>query len=100
MRSQNYGPAHPINHRTGELEAYITGSPHLLEVTPYGASLTMPGTEPTGELKRKVRVAQAGDPGSATNGLTPPRPVIGVNEKDLLFVLTSMQSFIERAVSF
>jgi hypothetical protein len=99
IRAQaGYGPAHPINRRTGELEEYITKSPHRIETTPIGASLVMPGEPAGGELGKKVITAQEGWPASGRSGATPPRPVIGVNEKDLLFVLTSLSTYVEKAM--
>lgn len=93
-QSQGYGPAHPINHRTGELERYITDSPNALTITPVGASLDLPGKPATGELQRKVRVAQQGDPGGSGQGATPPRPVMGVSEKDIIFVQSALSIYL------
>lgn len=85
-----YPPQHPINKRTGELEAYITRSQSDLNVHTLGATLKTPGRLPTGELKKKVERAQFGDP--LTN--TVRRPVMGVNERDLLAVLTDLSLYI------
>ena len=84
-----YGAAHPINKREGELEEYITESPNNLTVTPWGAQLTLPGTPPQGELLDKVKRAQQGD------DRTVPRPVLGMNEADLAFVLVALAQHIE-----
>lgn len=86
-----YGASHPINRRTGELEEYITGSPVRQLVAPWGAALTMPGNPPAGDLKEKVSIAQIG--GGEYN--TIPRPVLGMNHNDLLFVLTGLAFHIE-----
>lgn len=87
-----YGAAHPINVRTGEMEDYITNSPHNLQVEPWGASLTLPGKPPTGEMKDKVERAQFGD------NAAPPRPVLGMNERDLAFVLLGLGGWIKKSV--
>lgn len=87
---QGYGAAHPINHRTGKLEQYITGAPNRITIHSLGATLTMPGRAPNGELKTKVETAQMGKPYPQTV----PRPVMGMNERDLLAVLVDMSRFI------
>jgi hypothetical protein len=88
--NSGYGAAHPINKRTGELEDYIVNAPHNLSAAPWGASLTLPGTTPTGELFDKVETAQHG------RDRTVPRPVLGMNERDLVFVLTALAQYIEK----
>jgi hypothetical protein len=75
---------HPINVRTGELEQYVTGDPGFVAPDPFGATLTWPGDPQGAELEHKVQVAQVGE------DRTIPRPVIGVNERDLMFVLASL----------
>jgi len=88
--SQGFPGPHPINVRTGSLEDYITNDPGLVSANALGATLTWPGTDAQGELLNKVSVAQMG--GHAPNAMqpTPARPVIGVNEEDLLFVLAGL----------
>lgn len=87
IRAQmGYGPAHPINVRTGELERYITGSPNRITVAPWGAALNFPGNPPAGELHDKLLIAQIG--GGERN--TVPRPVLGLSETDLAWVLTAL----------
>jgi hypothetical protein len=93
--SQGYGPDHPINVRTHELENYIVGSPSEITVTPVGATLTLPGKEPAGRLQKKVRTAQAG----TDIPLTPPRPVLGMNETDLIFVMDALSAHIALGVA-
>lgn len=83
-------PEHPINVRTHELINFITGSPEQIVPHAAGATLTFPGRRPFGELKKKVETAQVGRDYPATD----PRPVIGVNEKDLLAVLTDLSIYI------
>lgn len=89
--SQGYGAAHPINRRTGRLEDYITHSPASITMHSSGASLKYPGTKPTGELKDKVRTAQMGKPYPKT----PPRPVLGMNHRDLEAVLLGLAMHIK-----
>jgi hypothetical protein len=96
IRAQSgYGASHPINRREGELEDYIVDSPNRLAVNPMGATLTMPGAPPTGELKKKFDTAQKGKDFPRTV----PRPVIGLNEQDLVFILTSLATYIANPAS-
>lgn len=86
--SQGYGAAHPINKRTGELERYITGDANE-KIHPWGASLTLPGSAPAGDLVDKLRTAQAGDTRAV------PRPVLGMNWQDMGAVLFLLADYVE-----
>lgn len=91
---QGFPPEHPINHRTGELERYITRSGWDIMTSPTLSVLKFPGGPPPGgELANKVRTAQAG----SFNPATVPRPVLGLNEADLAFTLAAMATFISIA---
>lgn len=95
---EGYGPEHPINKRTGELEDYITRGDGKIRMDPLiGASVTIPG-EPSSssKLKSKVKVAQSGGTQVGMQP-TPPRPVLGMNERDLAFVLLALASHIKKA---
>jgi len=85
-----YGGAHPINIRTHELEAYIVDSPNNLSAHPWGATLTLPGNPAQGELRDKMERAQQGDDRTAA------RPVLGMNERDLAFVLLALGGFVKQ----
>ena len=89
--SQGFGASHPINVRTGELERYIVNSGGDTSVNPAGATLTFPGSPASGELADKVQTAQSG------RGVPPtvPRPVLGLNQNDLLAVLTATALYIQ-----
>lgn len=85
--SQGYGPSHPINVRTGEMEAYITGFRPDITIEPgVGARLDFPGGSPNQSITDKIRVAQQG----ASHPPTPRRPVLGVNERDLELVMVAL----------
>ena len=88
---QGYGGAHPINRRTGELENYITQSPGQLIPSMDQAVLKYPSERgvPSGSLGKKVRGAQKGE------GKAPPRPVLGLDEQDLAFMLASLFGYFE-----
>ena len=92
--NQGFG-AGPINSRTGELEEYITGTPGGVMPTTYSAVLTSPGTPASGHLLSKVQTAQKGKKYPSTM----PRPVMGVNEQDLAWVMTALTGFIVQRVS-
>jgi hypothetical protein len=90
---QQVGPAHPINRRTGELERYITDGQFRVVAHSLGATLTFPGTTPARQsIRQKMEVAQQGR-------ISPPtvaRPVLGMNERDLAYVVATLAFFIER----
>lgn len=75
---QGYAPG-PINHRSGELEAWVTNSGWDTIPTGGGATMLFPGRNPTGELAKKVTTAQSG----STDPYTPARPVLAVSTRDL-----------------
>lgn len=74
----------PINVRTGELENYITNTSGAITASPE-AILSYPGRDPAGELGDKVLTAQQGK----DSPRTPPRPVIGLDQSDLTYVLSA-----------
>jgi hypothetical protein len=88
-----FGGEHPINRRTGELEDWVTQGDTFGYPIGSGATLLFPSNEPTGRLRTKVETAQKGKKSPAT----PPRPVIGVNEKDLLFITAALAAAIQGA---
>ena len=82
-----FGGPHPINKRTGELEAYITGGQVGVQVAPGLGVMTFPQDPPkTIALKTKVETAQRG----RSNPSTGPRPVLGLGERDLAQVMTML----------
>jgi hypothetical protein len=83
------GPAHPINVRTGELEDYITAGRGDVITTGLDVSMVYPSTSLANdpELQDKMETAQRG---RTKTPETEPRPVLGLNEADLLFVLTAL----------
>lgn len=93
-QSMGYGGAHPINVRSGELERYITqGSAQAaVRATPDGALLQHPANPPQGKLKSKLATAQRGDPKFGRG--VPARPVLGMNETDLGFVLAELAFYV------
>ena len=84
-----FQPAHPINVRTGELLQFLM---HGWQAAPeaFGASLTVPDNDPTGELEEKMMMAQAGGPRAV------PRPVLGMNLTDLAVVLMELDRYLTK----
>lgn len=87
--AQGFPGAHPINKRTGDLEDYITGHRSLVVPMGDGAYMRSPGDAATGELLDKMERAQIGD------SRTVARPVVGMNEQDLIAVLTMLAIHVE-----
>jgi hypothetical protein len=86
------GDANPINRRTGELEQYITQSRWMITATPLGVVLQYPSEPPSDRaLREKMRTAQEG----RSKPFTVPRPVLGMDEADLAYVLTSLAFLIQ-----
>jgi len=85
--------SHPINKRTGELEEYITQGQIGVTSSPGIASLKYPENPPrTKSVREKMKTAQQG----RSNPHTMPRPVLGLNEKDLTQVLTMLAFFVQK----
>jgi hypothetical protein len=83
---------HPINVRTGEMERFITGSRPTFAANP-DAMMIFPGQDPVGKTYYKVQVAQKGTDVPPT----PARPVIGIDEADLAYVLATIADEISLA---
>lgn len=89
------GGDHPINHLSGEMERWVVDGGWDAYPDSFGATMRYPGSVPTGNLAKKVKTAQSGDPASRTVA----RPVLGVNEADMLWMVTAYAFAIEAAVS-
>ena len=95
-----FSPDGPINERTGQLLRYVTEHYDSQQLG-LGAEMQIPGSA-TGEMERKIRHAQAGAapgenpmfPGSST----PARPVLAVNEEDVLAIVAKLEMFIAGVV--
>jgi len=91
--AQGYSPDHPINHRTGRLERYVTGTSAGVFITGNTATLRFPKNPPRGETAAKLKTAQEGK----ARPLTPARPVLAVNEADMIFAGTALAQYIRTA---
>jgi hypothetical protein len=92
--SMNLPGEHPINRRSGELEDWVVSSGWNAYPTGTGATLRYPKDKPSGTVKDKVMTAQQG----STYPRSVPRPVLGVNEADLAFVISAYSFAIEEVI--
>lgn len=94
--ASNYPVAgdHPINRRSGELEDWVVRGGWQAYPHGIGATLRYPADAPSGELKKKVETAQKGREFPRTVA----RPVLGINETDMLFVTTALAFSVEEAM--
>jgi hypothetical protein len=95
-QNEGYGGTGPINHRTGELENWVVQSGWNAYPTGFGATMRYPKKEPQGQLRDKVTTAQTGRTKTAPSATK--RPVLGLNEADLLFYQASLQFAIYEAI--
>lgn len=84
---------HPINHRTGALERWVTESTPSIISTPVMAVMTYPGNPPSGRLAQKVTTAQTGV--RPKGSPTVPRPVIGLDAADYVAILAMLTLSVE-----
>lgn len=94
--SYGFGGSHPINKRTGELEDYITQGQVSVVTSPGVGILRFPGNPPNSpSLREKMKTAQQG----RANPSTVARPVLGLNEKDLIAVMELLAFHIQHTGS-
>lgn len=87
IRESHGFSAGPINRRTGELEAYITQSQFSVTPTAVGTALKYPSDPPRNKgVREKMKTAQQGK----GHPKTVARPVLGMNERDLSYVITML----------
>lgn len=91
---QGYPPAHPINVRTRQMRDFLVHTRSQVRSSGLEVILLHPPPVADSELNRKIATAQGGksSPG------TPPRPVIGVNENDLLFITSSLAAYLIQGI--
>jgi hypothetical protein len=91
-----FPPDGPINERTGDMLRYLT---QHLDVTQLmdGAVMQIPG-DASGEMERKIRHAQVGakigENPLFPNSSTPARPVLAIDEDDVVVVLAMLERHI------
>lgn len=84
-----FGPAHPINVRTGEMKRHLLETKPDIVPTSVGVTYKTPGDAGDATMQSKIRTAQIGgqQPGFRD---TPPRPVLGLDETDLGLILMNL----------
>lgn len=88
--SYGFPPDHPINVRTGSLRSFLVGTNSDVKPNGFGADLQHPPPSSDAIMNKKIKTAQSGDP----NPRTPARPVMGLNENDLLFITSSLSAWL------
>lgn len=89
--TKGFPPDHPINVRTSTMRNFLTGTPG--DIRPTGPWVTYTHPPPGGTYgltDLKIETAQRGK----ARPLTPPRPVIGVNQNDLLFITSELAAYL------
>lgn len=90
-----FPPDHPINKRTGQLHAQLVGAQSDVKANGMGATLEHP---PPGALSSVTAKKLATAQGGSSSPRTPARPVLGVNENDLLFVTSSLAAWLTKDI--
>jgi hypothetical protein len=97
-----YWDDYAINERSGDLLHYLTHS-HDIQLEAFGSSITVPGDTTDPILWKKLKVAQEGWTQGANEMLpgavTPARPILGLNDADLMAVTAMLQVHIVNWVS-
>lgn len=88
--SYGYPPAHPINVRSDKLRSWLVGTPADIKVSGFDAEANHPPPTTDAVMNTKLTTAQAGK----SHPFTPARPVIGMNENDLMFITSSLVAYI------
>jgi hypothetical protein len=91
--AQNLPGEHPINRRFGALENWVVRGGWHAYPAGFGGALRYPANDPSGTTREKAITAQKG----SLSPSTVPRPVLGVNENDMIFVLTALAFSIQEA---
>jgi hypothetical protein len=89
--SYGFPPDHPINVRTGMMRNFLVGTPSDVKPNGFGADLQHP---PPGAgssvMQKKIQTAQSG----SSNPNTVARPVVGLNENDMIFITSSLAAWL------
>jgi len=79
-----------INDRTGAMRAWVESAPGKIKGTKAAVLYEWPGSPDNRTIGRKLKVAQQG----LADPYTVPRPVVAVDEDDLLAILAAMESWV------
>ncbi len=84
-----FGPAHPINVRTGAMRGHILDAPPDAHPTGEGADLFFPARGGNSGVEEKIAVAQRGDERTVA------RPVIGAGARDMELLLARLGGYLQ-----
>lgn len=90
--SKGFPPAHPINVRTNKMKHWLVNVPADLIIGGDEAVLIHPPFAGPSDAKTREKIQTAQQGKRSPN--TPPRPVLGVNENDLLFITSELVAWI------
>ncbi len=88
--SYGYPPDHPINVRTGKMRSFLVGTNSDVKPNGFGATLQHPPPTADPITAKKIATAQSG----SSFPPTPARPVVGLDENDLIFVTSSLAAWL------
>ena len=80
-----------VNDRTGKMKEWVTNSPGRIFTTKGVTKLEWPGTAQNRTTSKKLKVAQMG----LMSPFTHPRPVVAVDQADLLTILVTLEEWID-----
>lgn len=95
-RELGYPASGPVNERTTDMETFLLSGTFDMLLDGVGATLIVPGPINDPVLEKKIRTAQEGSndnplPGT---GPTPPRPVLALDDQDVVEIMSLLQVFI------
>ncbi len=91
IRAQKgYPPDHPINRRSNQMYNHLLSDPGQTRVMGPMIEFTHPTPGGNPLTLQKISTAQGGK----RRPFTPPRPVLGVNENDMLFVTSELAAYL------
>lgn len=88
--TKGYAPDHPINRRSNLMMNHLVGDPGQTRVMGPIIEFTHPRPTGDGLMNQKIETAQMG----RNRPRTPPRPVMGLNENDMLFVTSELAAYL------
>jgi hypothetical protein len=89
-----YGPAHPINVRTGDMQDYLTNSRADVATLGQGAVLTFPPKGADALTAQKIETAQVGKNWPPT----PARPVVALSVTDEAAIVMDLADYITQGL--
>jgi|SRR3954462_643336 hypothetical protein len=88
--ARGFPPSHPINQRTHMMRDWLVANDGEIKIGGADVTLTYPGPTNDGLMDTKIKAAQMGK----TYPQTPPRPILGLNDTDDLFIQSALVQFL------